>query len=129
MKRGFACLLGMLFCLTGCQTAPGLTTMEQPASSQTVANTAGNMDELEDTITPSMEITKLEDGLSAVRFEGDSGFDEFLEQGGAASDQEVAGYLIALVKENISLGDLLFGCSTLSVANANGGYLFGRNFD
>lgn len=87
------------------------------------------MDEPEDTVTPDMKVTQLEDGLSTIRFEGDSGFDTFLEQGGADSDQEVAQYLTSLVKENISLGDLLFGCSTLSVANASGGYLFGRNFD
>lgn len=129
MKKSFACLLGILLCLTGCQAAPGLPTMEQPASSQTIASTAGDMDEPEDTVTPNIEVTKLEDGLSTVRFEGDSGFDEFLEQDGAASDQEVAQYLTSLVKENISLGDLLFGCSTISVANANGSYLFGRNFD
>lgn len=83
----------------------------------------------EDTVMTTLKVTQLEDGLSTIRFEGDSGFDTFLEQGGAASDWEVAQYLTALVKENISLGDLLFGCSTLSVANANGGYLFGRNFD
>lgn len=129
MKKGFGCLLVMLLCLTGCQAAPGQPTMEQPASSRSAASTAGNMDEPEDTVTPTLEVTQLEDGLSAVRFEGDSGFDEFLEQGGAASDREVAGYLTSLVKENISLGDLLFGCSTLSVASASGGYLFGRNFD
>lgn len=129
MRKGFACLLGILLYLTGCQTAPRLTTMEQPASSQTAASTAGSMDEPVNTITPNIEVTKLEDGLSTVRFEGDSGFDGFLEQGGAASDQEVAGYLTGIVKENITLGDLLFGCSTLSVANAKGGYLFGRNFD
>jgi len=75
------------------------------------------------------KITELEDGLSAVRFEGSSGFDDFLSQGGAASDQAVAEYLTGLVAQNISLGDLLFGCSTISVPNASGGYLFGRNFD
>lgn len=83
----------------------------------------------EDTIKPTLKVTHLEDGLSTIRFEGDSGFDTFLEQGGAASDQEVAQYLTTLVKENISLGDLLFGCSTISVPSSEGGYLFGRNFD
>ena len=81
------------------------------------------------TIIPTEKITELEDGLSAIRFEGNSGFDEFLVQGGAVSDGDVAKYLTGLVAQNISLGDLLFGCSTISVPNANGGYLFGRNFD
>lgn len=78
---------------------------------------------------PTLEVTQLEDGLSVIRFEGDSGFDKFLSQGGAASDSEVAGYLTSLVKENISLGDLLFGCSAISVPSTEGGCLFGRNFD
>lgn len=126
MKKTYICLLALLLCLTGCQAAPEQPTIEQPASSQTITSTAG---EPEDTVTPGIEVAKLKDGLSTVRFEGDSWFDEFLEQGGAASDQEVAGYLTELVKENISFGDLLFGCSTLSVASASGGCLFGRNFD
>jgi len=75
------------------------------------------------------KITELEDGLSAVRFEGDSGFDDFLDQGGASSDGEVAEFLTGLVAQNISIGDLLFGCSTISVPSTGGGYLFGRNFD
>lgn len=83
-----------------------------------------------ETITvPDSEVTQLEGGLSTIRFEGDSGFDEFLSQGGADSDGEVAGYLTSLVKENISFGDLLFGCSTISVQNTEGSYFFGRNFD
>lgn len=83
-------------------------------------------------ITPTEEIQELKDGLSVVRYEGSYGFTEFLEQGGAADDVEVAEYLM----ENISsggwkllFGENPFGCSTLSVAGEDGGYLFGRNFD
>lgn len=83
-------------------------------------------------ITPTEEITELEDGLSVVRYEGDYGFAGFLEQGGADSDAGVVDYVSSQIMSNIP--DLLFGgnpfgCSTLSVQNADGGYLFGRNFD
>nr|WP_290462507.1 C45 family peptidase [Acutalibacter muris] len=94
-----------------------------------VPTDSGDSAAAEPITVPASEVTQLEGGLSTIRFEGNSGFDEFLSQGGAASDGEVAGYLTSLVKENISLGDLLFGCSTISVQNTEGGYLFGRNFD
>ena len=59
-------------------------------------------------------------------------FDLFLEQGGAASDQDVLQFLGNTLLQGYSGiqfdGDI-FGCSTISVANADGGYLFGRNFD
>lgn len=83
-------------------------------------------------ITLNTEIMELEEGLSAVRYDGNYGFDGFLEQGGASADSEVVSYLT----ENLVsfIPDLLFdgtsfGCSTLSVKNAEGGWLFGRNFD
>lgn len=83
-------------------------------------------------ITPDAGITELEDGLSVVRYEGSYGFDEFLEQGGASSDEGVAVYVGSRLSSNIP--DLLFGgnpfgCSTISVKNSEGGNLFGRNFD
>lgn len=78
------------------------------------------------------EIIELTDGFSAVRHTGDYGFDLFLEQGGATSDSEVVSFLMDSVISDI--GSLLFGgnpfgCSTLSVRNAAGDSLFGRNFD
>lgn len=94
-----------------------------------VPTDSGGSAAAEPVTVPTLEVTQLEDGLSVIRFEGDSGFDKFLSQGGAASDSEVAGYLTSLVKENISLGDLLFGCSAISVPSTEGGCLFGRNFD
>lgn len=94
-----------------------------------VPTDSGGSAAAEPVTVPTLEVTQLEGGLSVIRFEGDSGFDKFLSQGGAASDSEVAGYLTSLVKENISLGDLLFGCSAISVPSTEGGCLFGRNFD
>lgn len=37
-------------------------------------------------IAPTEKIVKLEEGFSAVRYEGSYEFDEFLSGGGAASD-------------------------------------------
>ena len=83
-------------------------------------------------ITPDTDITELEEGLSVVRYEGSYGFDAFLEQGGASSDEGVVEYVGSQLSSNIP--DLLFGgnpfgCSTISVRNSEGGNLFGRNFD
>lgn len=92
-------------------------------------NEKGNRDENAIRIAPTSEITELETGLSTVRYEGDYGFDAFLEQGGAGSDADVAAYITSLLAQEIHMEGAPFGCSTLSVENRNGGYLFGRNFD
>lgn len=77
-------------------------------------------------------VTKLESGFSAVRFQGDDGFEDFLNQGGAASDREVLQFLTGTMlgsAEGLSFEGDAFGCSTISVENTGGGYYFGRNFD
>ncbi len=78
------------------------------------------------------QIKQLESGLSAVKYEGDYGFEEFLADGGASSDDDVVKFLSQRLfseRASLSLGEMLFGCSTISVKGENGGYLFGRNFD
>lgn len=83
-------------------------------------------------IVPTDEIMELTGGLSVVRNNGDYGFDEFLAQGGASSDSEVVSFLTQNVTsdlESLILGGNHFGCSTLSVKDADGNALFGRNFD
>lgn len=83
-------------------------------------------------ITLSEEVMQLTDGLSAVKYDGDDGFDEFLAQGGAASDTEVVSFLsknLLSGADSISFGNMPFGCSTVSVKDENGNSLFGRNFD
>lgn len=78
------------------------------------------------------EIIELADGFSAIQYVGDYGFDDFLKQGGASSDSEVAAFLMDNILSDS--GSFLFdgnpfGCSTLSVQDTNGNSLFGRNFD
>ena len=122
LRRKLGCLAtGLLLCLTACA----------PAGDQPV-NTEVHEEENVATITLSTEIDELEEGLSAVRYQGDYGFDSFLEQGGAASDQEVVQYLAENLLSGLDLGDILgsiFGCSTLAVESPEGHALFGRNFD
>lgn len=79
-------------------------------------------------------IEKLEDGLYAMEFAGDYGFDDFLTNGGAASDGEVAEYLVSFLSHgfykadgNVATGS--FGCSTIYTQDENGTYFFGRNYD
>lgn len=83
-------------------------------------------------IIPTAEIIPLEEGLSTVRYEGDYGFDNYLNKGGASSDLEVVQFLVShLLFEGADIafqGDT-FGCSTLSVESTQGDRLFGRNFD
>ena len=117
-----ACLLVIS---AGCGTVPnGDADME---------NT--NVDRNDPTINEvalTTEIEKLESGFSAVCYDGDYAFDLFLEQGGADSDQGVLRFLTDTLlggNTGLRMDSGAFGCSTLSVANDDGGYFFGRNFD
>ncbi|MCC8023737.1 MAG: linear amide C-N hydrolase [Clostridium sp.] len=91
-----------------------------------------NVDEEPAAIYPGAEIEKLEDGLTAVRYDGDYWFDEFLARGGAAGDSQVIEFLAGQMKLGAE-GPMLrtggFGCSTLAVKSPEGEALFGRNFD
>ncbi len=85
-----------------------------------------------ETIVLSSEVMQLENGLSAVEYRGNDGFDAFISQGGASSDEEVVAFLAGELfsgEKEISFGGMPFGCSTLSVKDGQGNWLFGRNFD
>ncbi len=55
-------------------------------------------------IVPTEKITELEDGLSAVCYEGDYSFDEFLSSEGASIDEEVFRFLTENLLGNLDLG-------------------------
>ncbi len=96
-----------------------------------VAAGAGTQEALQ-TIPFSEKIVELETGLSAVRFEGEDLFADFLAAGGATSDAQVAAFLTRNLGGEVDLLELLggiFGCSTLAAQTADGQQLFGRNFD
>ncbi len=118
----------MLCILSGCKARQNV-----PDSQGTESRETGEkvMDmELSD-IIPEEKITELEDGLSAVRYEGDYGFDKFLSRGGASTDGEVIRFLAENLLGNLDLGFAgdIFGCSTITAQDADGRFLFGRNFD
>lgn len=118
MKKVFVFLL-ITILICGCSKTP-------PQTTQTQAGPDPNA------ITLTSGICSLKDGFSAVRYDGDYGFDEFIEQGGAKSDSEVIGYLAQKLGLGIDTNSLIggqFGCSTISVQSPKGEHLFGRNFD
>lgn len=133
----FICCVSFAGILIGCSKNENSEADSKNSISENKETTAVNeiQDEKQvnaENITLENNITQLEDGLSAVRYEGEYGFDEFLEQGGARSDQEVAEYLTTSISDGglkVLFGGNPFGCSTLSVPEKNQGYLFGRNFD
>ena len=83
-------------------------------------------------LMPGEDIMELAPGLSVVNFEGNDGFEQFLEQGGASSDEEVIEFLAGHLGEDtlgILFGGNPFGCSTLAATGEDGAPMFGRNFD
>ena len=134
MKRTFAAILSLAVLMT----ALGGCGWTSDATDTTVAEDTNDSDITETdetaayTLVPlTSEITELEDGFFAVRYEGDYGFDEFIEQGGASSDSEVVAYLSEHLLSGLDLGFLgdIFGCSTIAATGSEGEALFGRNFD
>lgn len=123
-----ALLLAGTLLMAGCERTEG-TVMNQTTGNgqEKAAAEEGTME-----VFPENSITRLEDGLSAVRVDGDYGFEGFLAQGGASSDREVVRYLAQMLSEDTEIDGLLgnvFGCSTIAAMNPNGNALFGRNFD
>lgn len=95
-------------------------------------NISPDMEREESAVPASSKIQELTKGFSAVSYEGDDRFGRFLKQGGADSDQAVLQFLtneFFTEAENLEMKTDFFGCSSISVENAEGGYLFGRNFD
>lgn len=86
-------------------------------------------------IRAAASVKKLEDGLYAMEYHGNYNLDQFLKQGGAASDLAVADFVIqdafhGLIDPNLAdMQRSPFGCSTLAVQSGDGHALFGRNFD
>lgn len=86
-----------------------------------------------DKISAAGSVRKLEDGLYYMEYDGDYGFEEFLNKGGASSESEMAAYLISFMsggfwKETPEDVSLDFGCSALTTDTSEG-TIMGRNFD
>lgn len=124
-------LILLLAVLNGCG-------QRNPQIKETMQTTTEESSEVENTVTEPYEVThmtseiiKLENGFSAVRYEGDYGFNDFLSQGGASSDSEVVQYLSEHLLSGMDLNFFggVFGCSTIAAVSPEGNALFGRNFD
>lgn len=126
-KKSGVLILSVLLTISLLAGCAGTLFMEN-----TERSTEANVPIDDSSVMPTEQETQLEDGFSAVRYEGDYGFDMFIEQGGASSDTEVIKYLsryLLLGAGNLSFKTGGFGCSTLSVKSPEGDALFGRNFD
>lgn len=125
------CVLTAVISLAaGCGKTSGF--FSNPGQEGNDMQDGGNAESSADVISLGSEITELESGLSAIRFDGDYGFEEYLAQGGASSDAGVADFLMGYLPGEavrFLLGGNPFGCSTVSVQNEAGERMFGRNFD
>lgn len=122
------CMLLAAGSITGCGKSTDVNQISQNTGSEQRESDSSSITRIQLSDT----IQELDRGLSGIHFEGNDGFDEFLARGGADSDSDVAEYLTSNLKDSgisILFGKNPFGCSTLSVAGSDGGYLFGRNFD
>ncbi len=129
MKKGLFLIFSLfiVFALAGCK---GTQSLQKSPDAENMEEKDG-MDTALVNIIPTEKIMELEDGLFAVRHEGDYGFDDFLSKGGASTDGEVIQFLTENLLGNLDLefaGDI-FGCSTITAQNADKEVLFGRNFD
>ncbi len=127
-RKGFLLRFGIIvlsfICAVSCFTACNNTPSGDNGNTDTGNENAGNDTVIETTTT----VNRLESGLSAVRFDGDYYFDEFLGSGGASSDSAVVNFLSGKLGVKVAFSGNPFGCTTLAVPSENG-YIFGRNFD
>lgn len=124
-------LLASVLCLAGCKNVETDQMTVGSQNKETLVSEENMETENLKSVLLTNEIRELENGLSAVKYEGDYGFDAFLCAGGASSDREVIGFLAEnlLPGMNIGFSQESFGCSTISVKSGDGDFLFGRNFD
>lgn len=125
-------VLIMTALLTGCGQEQKTSRPGTDTDLKEIEAPGGPVSQENDLVAVNGTVTELEPGMSAVRFKGNDGFEEFLAQDGASSDSEVAAYLTSLL--NAQTGSIrftgdAFGCSTIAVPSDDGEILFGRNFD
>ncbi len=138
------CVLFLIFSLSSCnaeklieeETTAAVTMQTTAAETTTVETTTVKPTERTDipvtVLLPGDKTQTLDNGFKVVRFSGDDALDNFIEGGGAKSNDELMEFLIKCVlygKAGIKLGLLGASCSTLSVKGENSMQYFGRNFD
>ena len=81
----------------------------------------------------AQSVKQVGDKMYTMTYEGDYGLDEFLEQGGASSSNEIAKFVCdhlfygLVTPPDVQSNE--FGCSFITVKDENGNVLTGRNFD
>ena len=88
----------------------------------------------EEKLAAAGSITKIDDGIYTMEYEGDYGLDKYLEQGGGATSGEMAEYLAEFLSNGLYKPEKdgikdTHGCSTMFGRTADDTYLFGRNYD
>lgn len=86
-----------------------------------------------DKLNAAGSVKKIADNLYFMEYKGDYGFEKFLEEGGADSEDKMADYIINVMsggfyKPEREAVELDFGCSALSVTGEDF-CLMGRNYD
>lgn len=127
IKKGLSLLL-VAALLTACQPQRD----SQEMSSEKGEPAVKLIESTRDPIQLTDSIQTFEEGLEGIKVSHDMTFEDFIQQGGASSDQEVVNFLSGQL--GVSLEDMNwtanpFACSTLATQNDQGDYLFGRNFD
>ncbi len=86
-------------------------------------------------------LTKVCDGVFYIEYEGDYKLAEYLKAGGGKSNDEMADYIENCLKKgtwdgagagkdiSVKITAPNFGCSSIAAENADGGQIYGRNFD
>lgn len=92
-------------------------------------------------VNPVKSLKQLDDGLYLLDYVGDYDFDNFLAQGGAKSNDEIATFLTDFITKrtyqsntkhepsNVKISLPEFGCSSIVAKKANGDAIYGRNYD
>ncbi len=108
-KLNFLVMYAILLCiLAGCE--------KKTSKEEYVYNVAVQEETGKEFITADNTITELDDGFSAVRFDGDYGFEGFLSQGGAKSDAEVIKYLASKLASDAGSMAKLLSDETIIIA-------------
>ncbi len=108
-KLNFLVMSAILLCiLAGCE--------KKTSKEEYVYNVAVQEETGKGFIMADNTITELDDGFSAVRFDGDYGFEGFLSQGGAKSDAEVIKYLASKLASDAGSMAKLLSDETIIIA-------------
>ena len=81
----------------------------------------------------AQSVEQVGEKMYTMTYEGDYGLDDFLEQGGASSSNEIAAFVCSHLFYGLVSPPVVepaeFGCSFITAKDRDGNVLTGRNFD